>query len=88
MRLTVDEGSTVDTVVESARPPIYFQRKTQVKAALRIWTASRLTEAIVQFGKAALEVRQRADIAEVITQRALMAIASTAQALGRSSARR
>jgi hypothetical protein len=43
---------------------------------------------MVQFGKASLDVRQQADLAEPITQRALMALASTAQALGKASGAR
>jgi len=88
LRLAVDDGAAIDSVVESARPPVYFQRKPQVKTALRIWTAARLADAMMQFGKAALDARQQADLAEPIAQRALMAIASTAQALGKSSSRR
>ena len=85
LRLAVDDGAAIDTAVESARPPVHFQRKPQMKAALRIWTATRLADAMVQFGEAALEVRQNADLAEPITQRALMAIASTAQTLSKGS---
>ena len=87
LRLTVEDGSTVDAVIESSRPPVHFQRKMKVRAALRIWTASRLADAMVQFGKAAFEVRQQADLAEPITQRALMALASTAQSLSKGAAR-
>jgi DNA polymerase-3 subunit delta len=83
LRLAVDEGASVDAVVESVRPPVHFQRKPQVKAALRIWTAARLADAMVQFGKAALEARVQAALAEPIAHRALMAIASSAQALGK-----
>jgi DNA polymerase III subunit delta len=88
LRLTVEDGSTVDAVMGSW-PRAQFRREPQVRSALRIWTASRLADAIVQFGKAAFDARQQADLAEVITQRALMALASTAQVLSKgSSARR
>ncbi|MPZ58099.1 MAG: DNA polymerase III subunit delta [Rhizobiales bacterium] len=84
LRLAMDDGATVDAVVESARPPVYFQRKPQIKAALRIWTAVRLADAMVQFGKAALDARVQGDLAEPIAQRALMAIASQAQVAGKA----
>jgi DNA polymerase-3 subunit delta len=84
LRLTVEDGSTVDAVMQSW-PRAQFRREQQVRAALRIWTASRLADAMVQFGKAALDVRQQADLAEPITQRALMALASTAQSLSKAS---
>ena len=85
LRLTVEDGAAIDPVVDSARPPVYFQRKPQVKAALRIWTGTRLAEMMVQFGKAALEARVQAYLAVPIAQRALMAIASTAQTLSKGS---
>jgi DNA polymerase III subunit delta len=88
LRLAVDDGASVDAVVESSRPPVHFRRKPQVAAALRIWTASRLADALVQFGKAAFDARVQSDLAEPIAQRALMAIASTAQALSKGAAAR
>lgn len=84
LRLTVEDGSTVDAVMASW-PRAQFRREAAVRAALRIWTAVRLADAMVQFGKAALDVRQQADLAEPIMQRALMTISSTAQALSRGS---
>ena len=84
LRLTAEDGSTVDAVMQSW-PRAQFRREAQVRAALRIWTASRLADAMVQFGKAALDVRQQADLAEPITQRALMALASTAQSLSKGA---
>jgi hypothetical protein len=87
LRLAVEDGAGVDALVESSWPRGQFRRKDQVKVALRIWTAARLAETIVHFGKATLEARLQADLAEAITQRALMAMASTAQALGKSARR-
>jgi DNA polymerase-3 subunit delta len=87
LRLTVEHGSTVDAVMQSW-PRAQFRREAQVRAALRIWTASRLADAMVQFGKAALDVRRQADLAEPITQRALMALASTAQSLSKGAGAR
>jgi len=83
LRLTVEDGSTVDAVM-SSWPRAHFRREQQVRSALRIWNAERLADAMVQFGKAALDVRRQADLAEPITQRALMALASMAQSLGKT----
>jgi DNA polymerase-3 subunit delta len=87
LRLAVEEGASIDAVVESSWLRAQFRRKPQVIAALRIWTAARLADAIVQFGKAALDARVEGDLAEPIAQRALMAIAQTAQALNKSTRR-
>jgi hypothetical protein len=61
-----------------------FRREAPTRAALRIWTAPRLADAMVQFGKAALDARVQADLAEPIAHRALMEIARTAQALSKN----
>jgi DNA polymerase-3 subunit delta len=88
LRLAVDDGATVDSVVSTSWPRAQFRREQPVRAALRIWTAPRLAETIVQFGKAALDVRQHADLAEPLLQRALMAVASTAQSLSKATSAR
>jgi DNA polymerase-3 subunit delta len=87
MRLVVEEGTTVDAVMASW-PRAQFRREPQVRAALRIWTAARLADAIVQFGKAALDARVQSDLAEPIAQRSLMTIAQTAQALNKGAGAR
>jgi DNA polymerase-3 subunit delta len=84
LRLAVEEGASIDKVMASW-PPAQFRRKPQVTAALRLWSAARLAEAIVQFGKAARDIRVQADLAEPLAQRALMALASTAQALAKGA---
>jgi DNA polymerase-3 subunit delta len=87
LRLTVEDGSTVDAVM-AAWPRTLFRRETPTRDALRLWTASRLADAILQLGKAALDARVQGELAEPITQRALMALASQAQALRKGAGAR
>jgi DNA polymerase-3 subunit delta len=67
LRLTVEDGATVDSVM-SSWPRAQFRREAQVRAGLRAWTAARLADAMVQFGKAAFDARVQADLAEPLAQ--------------------
>lgn len=88
LRLSVDDGTGIQSAVQSKQPPVHFSRRALIEAALRAWNADRLADAIVQFGKVSLAVRQQPDLAEPLTRHALMAVASSAQALSRGSAAR
>jgi DNA polymerase-3 subunit delta len=83
LRLRVEDGASVGTVMDTWRG--HFRRKDAVTTIVRIWPASRLADLIVQLGKAALEIRLQTALAEQIAQRALMAIALSAQALNRNA---
>ena len=79
LRLAVEQGRSVGEVVDGAGPAIHFSRKALVQAALSAWSAKRLERAIRQLGDVALEVRQHANLAYPIAQRALMSIAGAAR---------
>src|SRR5690606_5645681 len=79
LSLNVEEGTSVSAAVEGARPPVHFRRKAQIEAALRNWSAARLQRIMGQLADALLESRRRADLAEPIAHRALMAIAVNAR---------
>ncbi len=77
LRLGVDQGRLVGDVVEGAG--IHFSRKALVQTALSLWSANRLERMIAQLGDTALEVRQRASLADPIVHRALLSIAGAAR---------
>ncbi|MDQ8732632.1 DNA polymerase III subunit delta [Bradyrhizobium sp. LHD-71] len=81
-RAAMDEGQPLESACERAFPRLHFSRKDQIAQALRNLSAERLAQAIIQLGEAALEVRRRAQLAESIAQRALMAIAVNARRRG------
>ena len=83
LRLRADDGSSVGAVMDGWRG--FFGRKDVVTSIVRIWPADRLAELITQLGKAALEIRLQAPLAEQIAQRALMSIAQSAQALNKGA---
>jgi DNA polymerase-3 subunit delta len=45
LALLVERGDSPDRAIAQARPPVHFRRKTDVKTALRRWSAARLTSA-------------------------------------------
>ncbi len=65
--------------VDSLMPPVHFRRKPAVEAALRQWTAARLTTAMNELAEAVLASRRTATLAETIAERALLAIATKAR---------
>jgi DNA polymerase-3 subunit delta len=81
LRLTVEDGADIAGAVRSKQPPIHFSRVASVEAALRTWSAERLADIMMQFGKVALAVRQQADLAEPIARRALMTVAMNARTI-------
>jgi DNA polymerase-3 subunit delta len=82
LRLAVDQGRSVGDVVEGAGPGIHFSRKAMVRAALSAWSSKRLERLIAHLGDTALEVRQRAGLADTIAHRALLSIADSARRKG------
>jgi DNA polymerase III subunit delta len=79
LRLTADNGSSLDDVIKRATPAIHFSREKAVRAALETWTSKRLERLIGQLGETTLEIRKNSKLAYVIVQRALLSITLTAR---------
>jgi DNA polymerase-3 subunit delta len=78
-RLAIEEGASVSEAGAKLVPPVHFSRKPLVEAALRMWTATRLGRVMAQLAEAAYEARRQSAIAELIAQRAVLAIALNAR---------
>jgi DNA polymerase-3 subunit delta len=81
-RLAVEAGKSVSAVIDAMVPPVNFRRKAAFEGALKSWTATRLERALAQLADASLEARRthsKADLADTIAQRALIAIARNAR---------
>jgi DNA polymerase-3 subunit delta len=78
-RLAVEEGVAASAALDGMMPPVHFSRKSLVEAALKGWTAARLQRAMAQLGEASFEIRRRSELAGVIAQRALLALAINAR---------
>jgi len=80
--LAVAEGTPVTALLDSGFPRLHFSRKTNVEAALRNFSATRLASIIEQLATAALDIRKQASLAAVIAQRTLLSIAVNAKRRG------
>lgn len=81
-RLAIEEGRSELDALESGFPRLHFSRKTLVETALRNSSADRLMRAITQLADAAFDMRKQSSLADVIAQRALLAIAVNARRRG------
>jgi DNA polymerase-3 subunit delta len=76
-RTAIEEGARFS--IDSAVPQAQFRRKGAIEAALRSWNAARLAVAMAELAAAVLESRRNAALANVIAERALLAIAVRAR---------
>ncbi len=79
-RTAIENGATFS--LDAVQPPLHSRRKALVEAALKAWSAARLTAAMTELADAVLDSRRRPALADTIAERALLAIA----AQGRRSA--
>jgi len=79
LRLAVESGTSIDDLLRRTTPAIHFSRVKAVRAALEIWTSSRLERLIAQLGETSLGVRKNSKLAYAIIQRALIATAMAAR---------
>ncbi|HBR47196.1 MAG TPA: DNA polymerase III subunit delta, partial [Afipia sp.] len=74
-RLSIEEGRGELEALDSGFPRLHFSRKTLVETALRNTTSERMARVMAQLADAAFDMRKQSSLAEVIAQRALLAIA-------------
>ena len=72
-RTAIEAGRSIS--LDSVQPPLPFRRRPLVEAALKAWTAARLTVAMAELADATLDSRRRPALADTIAERALLAIA-------------
>jgi DNA polymerase-3 subunit delta len=79
-RLVADASrDNISAALDAMLPPLNFRRRPVIEAALKAWSSERLARAIGQLGDAVLETRRKAALAEAITQRVLMTLATNAR---------
>lgn len=79
MRLAIDDGMDAKSAMMRGGPPVHFSREDKVGAALRQWSAQRLTRAMQQLAEATLDTRKQPALAEMIAQRVLLSLAVSAR---------
>lgn len=81
-RLSIEEGRSELEALDSGFPRLHFSRKTLVETALRNTSSERMARVMAQLADAAFDMRKQSSLAEVIAQRALLAIAVNARRRG------
>jgi DNA polymerase-3 subunit delta len=79
-RFAIEQGRGFS--LDAVQPPVPFRRRPLTEAALKAWSAARLATAMAQLADAVLDARRNPALADTITERALLAIATN----GRRSA--
>jgi len=74
-------GSSVDEVLRSARPPIFFKQEDSFRRQLDRWTEARLRPQLDRIAKAELDMKTTGFPAETICREAIMAVAQAARKL-------
>ena len=80
--LTVAEGTSASSVLESGFPRLHFSRKPMAEFALRNFSIDRLAAVIDQLATAAFDMRKQTALAAAIAQRTLLSIAVNAKRRG------
>jgi DNA polymerase III subunit delta len=81
LRLDMATGSSVDTAIARARPPVFFKRKPAIVKQLRLFDLDILEELVLAVSSAILETRKRSMLAESVVSRTLFSIASRARSI-------
>jgi DNA polymerase-3 subunit delta len=81
LRLEVDRGRSVNEVVRSARPPIFFKKVNAMTRQLQVWDSDSLATASSSIAVAVLQTRELPPLDEAITSRALLSLARNARLL-------
>lgn len=87
LRSEVDSGKSVAAAVASAKPPVFFARRTSVEKALSLWPQARLAAAQERLQGAILESRRMAALEEEIIRQAMLALSAEAAMRARQPAR-
>src|SRR5579863_9789311 len=68
-RTAIESGAPFS--LDAVQPPLHFRRKALVDAALKAWSAARLTTAMAELADAVLQSRRRPALTDIIAERAL-----------------
>jgi DNA polymerase-3 subunit delta len=75
LKLAIDAGDSPARVVEYARPPVFFRRRSHFERALNRYGSELLAREIVALSDASLAARKDAALAATITERAILRFA-------------
>ena len=81
LRLSLDAGRSMDAVLASARPPVFWRRKPAVVAQLKRWSSPGLAGVRSRIAEAILITRRFPNLERAATSEALHAVALAARRL-------
>lgn len=84
LSLRIERGDGVAMVVERAEPKIHFRRQPRFERALQRLGRSKLEQALIALGLAALAARRSAALADQIAEREILALAKGVRRRGES----
>jgi DNA polymerase-3 subunit delta len=73
------DGATIDEILRTARPPIFFKQEDSFRRQLGLWTEARLRPLLDRIAKAELNMKTTGLPAETICREAMLAVAQAAQ---------
>lgn len=79
IRAAMDAGRTLDDVIRSLRPPVYFKTRPVLEAHCRSWNLRRLDEAQARIATAAKAARLGGGLEQVLAERLLIEVARLAR---------
>jgi DNA polymerase-3 subunit delta len=71
-------GASIDEVLRTARPPIFFKQEDSFRRQLGLWTEARLRRQLDRIAKAELNMKTTGYPAETICREAMLALAQAA----------
>lgn len=78
-RLAIEDGHSVDSILKTSRPPVFFKRQPIIKRQLGMWHSSTIKTALAIVYNATMLTRKNTDLAPAICERALVSISKTAK---------
>ena len=85
IRTDLDAGASFEDVIRQQRPPVHFKQKDALGLQCRMWSSTRLVQALARTSEAAKAARLTSSLEEAITEELLMTLADAARpAAGRA----
>jgi DNA polymerase-3 subunit delta len=73
------DGATIDEILRTARPPIFFKQEDSFRRQLGLWTEARLRPLLDRVAKAELNMKTTGLPAETICREAILGVAQAAR---------
>lgn len=75
MSLAVENGASIEKVIDQQKPAVHFSRKPHLERALRTFSAGQCLRALLMVDEAILACRRNAALGDAICERAVLQIA-------------